>query len=76
MEKMLKTDVYKRQLIDRSADCTKAVVAVGQHIRNGETLKTGCSGSLDDSNVGDVVGRHRVELDFELVHIPGGVVRL
>ena len=60
--------------VDGAAHGTEAVVAVGQHIGQGKLGETRGPGRLNDAHIGDVVGSHGVEFDFEEVHGPGGVV--
>ena len=63
-------------LIDCAANGAQAVVAVGQHIRQREPLKPRRARRLDDADIRDVVRRHRVKFDLQLVHVPAGIVRL
>ena len=42
-------------LIDRAADGTEAVVAVGERIGNGEFLHAGGTGLLDDADIGNIM---------------------
>ena len=63
-------------LIDGAAHGAKAVVAVGEHIRNGEFLQTGRTGRLDDAHKGDVMAGHGIELDLQVFGIAAGVVGL
>ena len=63
-------------LIDGAAHGAQGVVAVGEHIGERELLHTGGPGSLDDANIGDVMGGHGVKLDGEAVHGAAGVVGL
>ena len=61
--------------IDRTADCTQRVMAVGQNIRDREFLQSGCSRSLDDSDKGNVVRSQLVKFDLKLLHITGSIMR-
>ena len=63
-------------LIDRTADCAQGIVAVGQHIGDGEFLHAGGPGGLYDPDKGDVMGRHGIKADLQVLHIPGCVVGL
>jgi len=63
-------------LIDRAAHGAQAVVTVGQGVGNGELLHAGGPCLLDNSHIGDVVGHHGIEADFQLSGVPGGVVGL
>ena len=62
-------------LVDGAAHRAQGVMAVGQHIGQRELLHTRGARGLDDADIGDVVGRHAVELDLELFVLTGGVVR-
>ena len=62
-------------LVDGTADRTQRVVAVGQDIRDREFLHAGCFGCLDNADKRDVMRSHGVKLNFQLVHVAGGVVR-
>ena len=63
-------------LVDGAANGAEGIVAVGQHIGQGELGHAGGPGSLDDAHIGDVVGGHGVELQLEVVHVPAVVVGL
>ena len=63
-------------LVDGATHGTQRVVAVGEHIGQRELLHSGGPGSLNDAHIGDVVGRHSVEADLELVRIAGSVMGL
>ena len=63
-------------LVDGAAYGAKAVVAVGQHIRDREFLKPGCSCCLGDPYERNVVGSQLIKLDLQLVHIVGYIVIL
>ena len=60
--------------IDRAADGAQGVVAVGQHIGKRKLLKTGGTGCLNDTDIGNVMRRHRVEFHFQRPHISGSVM--
>ena len=53
--------------IDRTANGTKAVVAVCQYIRDRELLKSACSCCLNDTDKSDVMGCHLVKLYLQLL---------
>ena len=63
-------------LIDGAAYRTKAVVAVGQHIRHGKMGHAGSPCRLNDTHRGDIVTGHAVEFQPQRRHIVTGVVRL
>jgi hypothetical protein len=42
-------------------------MAVCQYIRQRKFRHTACARGLDDSDIGDIVGRHGVELDFKQI---------
>ena len=63
-------------LVDGAAYGAKAIVAVGQHIRDREFLKPRCSCCLDDTNVSDVMGSQFVKLDLQILHIAGCIMAL
>ena len=52
-------------LIDSATYRAKGVVAVGHRIRDRELVKAACPGSLDDTDIRDVVGCHSVESDAQ-----------
>ena len=56
-------------LIDCSTDSAKAVVAVGQCIRNGELPESACSCGLNDSDIGDVVGDERIKTNLHFLFV-------
>ena len=61
--------------VDCTADRAKAVVAVGQDIRKREFCQTAGTCRLNDTDIGDIVGCHRIKLDFQLCRVVGGIVR-
>ena len=61
-------------LVDGAAYSAQGVVAVGQHIGQGELLEPGGPGGLDDAHIGDVVAGHGVHLQLEGILAAGGVV--
>ena len=63
-------------LIDGPSYGTQGVVAVGQHIGNGELLHAGSLCRLNDPHEGDVMGSHGVKPDLQMFHIAGYVVGL
>ena len=52
-------------LVDGSAYGAKAVVTVGQHIRDREFLKSGCSCCLDDTYECNIMGSQFVKLNLQ-----------
>ena len=60
-------------LVDGAAHRTQRVVAVGQHIRQGELFHAGGARRLDDADVGDVVRDERVKADAQVLLIAGRV---
>lgn len=62
-------------LIDRPPHRTQAVVAVGEHIRDRETLQPGSPRCLDNAHKGDIVAGHGIELQLQCVVIPAVVMR-
>ena len=62
--------------VDGSTDCTKAVMTVGQYIRNWKLFQSGCSGCLDNSNICNVMGSQLIKFDFQLLHAARCVVVL
>ena len=63
-------------LVDGAAHGAQAVVAVGEHIRDGELFQAGRAGRLDDAHKGDVMAGHGVKLDLQVFGIAAGVVSL
>ena len=63
-------------LVDGAAHGAQAVVAVGEHIRDGELFQAGRAGRLDDAHKGDVIAGHGVKLDLQVFGIAAGVVSL
>ena len=55
--------------IDGTADSAKAVVAVGQNVRDRKLLQSAGSGCLDDAHIGNIMRSQLVELDLQLAHI-------
>ena len=55
--------------IDGSAHCAKAVMAVGQHIRNREPLEAGRSRRLNDPHKCNIMRGELVKLDVQILHI-------
>ena len=51
--------------VDGPAHGAKAVVAVGERVRQGKALQAACARRLDDAHEGDVVGEHGVEFDMQ-----------
>ena len=56
-------------LVDRAAHRAQRVVAVGQHIGKGEFFHARSTRCLDDTDKGDVVGRHGIKADPQMVHV-------
>ena len=63
-------------LVDGAAHGAQGVVAVGEHIGQGEGLHARGPGSLDDTHIGDVMGGHGVEFQGQPLQAGGGVVGL
>ena len=63
-------------LIDGAAHSAQAVVAVGEHIRDGELFQPGCTRRLDNADKSDVMAGHGVKLDLQVICIAAGVMRL
>ena len=63
-------------LVNGAAYGAQGVVAVGEHIGQGELLHAGGPGGLDDAHIGDVVAGHGVKLQGELLHVIHGVMGL
>ena len=63
-------------LIDGAAHSAQAVVAVGEHIRDGELFQPGCTRRLDNADESDVMACHGVKLDLQVICIAAGVMRL
>ena len=63
-------------LVDGSAYCCQAVVAVGQDIGQRELFHTGCFGRLDDTDKGDIMGGHRIKAQPQVFHVLRCVVGL
>ena len=61
-------------LVDGAAHSAQAVVAVGQHIGDGELFQPRGAGRLDDAHKGDVVACHGIEPDPEIPVAAAGVV--
>ena len=62
-------------LVDGASHRAQTVVAVGQHVRDGETLQPASSRGLYYAHISDVVGCHGIESDLEGAVVRGGVVR-
>ena len=63
-------------LVDGAAHSAQAVVAVGEHIRDGELFQPGSTGGLDNAHKGDVMACHGIKLDLQVLGIAAGVVCL
>ena len=61
-------------LIDGAAHGAQGVVAVGEHIGQGEFFHAGGPGGLDDAHIGDIMGGHGVEADGQAVRAIRGIV--
>ena len=61
-------------LVDGTAYGTQRVMTVGQYIRHGELLQSGCSRSLDNTYKGNIMAGKLVETDLKLVHIAGSIM--
>ena len=60
--------------VDRTTYSAKAVMTVGQNVRQGELLHARSSCSLNDTNKGDIMRGHLVKLDLQILVIAGNVV--
>ena len=49
-------------------------MTVGQDIRNRKTLHTGSLCGLNNTDKGNIMGCHCIELNSQLIHIVGGIV--
>ena len=67
---------YMVIFVDRSADGTQRVMAVGQHIRNWKFFHSGRFCRLNDTYKRDIVGRHCIKFQLEILHISGGIMCL
>ena len=63
-------------LVDGAAHSAQRVVAVGEHVGQGEFRHARCARGLDDADERNVVAGHRVEANLQRVRIARGVVRL
>ena len=54
----------------------RRVVAVGEHVGQGEFRHARCARGLDDADERDVVAGHRIEANLQRTRIARGVVRL
>ena len=63
-------------LVNGAAHSAQGVVAVGEHVGQGELLHAGGPGGLDDAHIGDIVAGHGVKLQGELLHVIHGVMGL
>ena len=63
-------------LVDRAAHGAQAVVTVRQRVGNRKLLHPGRARLLDDADIGDVVGHHRIEADLQMLRVAGCIVRL
>ena len=61
-------------LVDGAAHRAQTVVAVGEHIRDGELFQTRRASRLDDADERDVVAGHGVELDLQVLVVTAGIV--
>ena len=61
-------------LVDGAPHSAQRVVAVGEHVGQGELLHPRGPGGLNDAHVGDVVGGHGVKADGQAVRAVGAVV--
>ncbi len=66
---------YMIVLVDRSADCAEAVVAVRKHVRHREFLQAAGTRRLNNADKGDVMGGQPVKPQLEFFHAARGVVR-
>ena len=65
---------YMIVFVDGAAYGTEAVMTVGENIRKRKFRQAAGPGSLDDADIGDIVGRHCVKFDFQPVHISAEIV--
>ena len=56
--------------INRAADGAERIVTVCQHIREREFFHSRGFCRLDDTDKGNVMGSHGIELDFQVFHGP------
>ena len=63
-------------LQDGAAHCAEGIVAVGEHIGNGEFLQSGGPGGLENVHIVVVRGHHGVEAQLEILGIAGMIVLL
>ena len=61
-------------LIDRTTNRTERIMAVRQNIRHRKLRKTRSTRRLDNTDESNIMGRQLIELDLQLVHIPGCVM--
>ena len=61
-------------LIDGTAHGAQAVVAVGHGVGQRKLLHTRRTGGLDDTHVGNIVGHHSVEFDFQIGFVSRNVM--
>ena len=61
-------------LVDGAAHRAQTVVAVGEHVGDGEPLQSRCPGCLDDAHKGNVMRSQLVEFQLQLLHIVRCVV--
>ena len=58
---------YMVVLIDCAADRAEAVVTVGEYVRERELFESAGTGGLDYADICDIMRRHRVEFDFQIL---------
>ncbi len=63
-------------LQDGAAHCAEGIVAVGEHIGDGEFLQSGGPGSLENVHIVVVRGHHGVEAQLQVLGIAGMIVLL
>ena len=63
-------------LVNRAAHGAKGVVATSEDVGHGKRRHAGSAGSLDNADIGDVMGSQGVELDLQGVGIAALVMRL
>ena len=63
-------------MIDGAAYGAKAVVAICQHIGDGERLHAAAAGRLNDADIGNIVRSHCIKTNGQLFRIAGNVMGL
>ena len=63
-------------LVDGTAYRAERVMAVGEHIGDGESGQSRCTCCLDDADERDVMAGQFIEFDPKLLHVSGSIMRL